>query len=100
MNHALENTADAQAHAEQLETEGTTSQLGQRAHQASERVTGSLHSAVERIQYEADESPLFASLTSLVVGFGLGVLATSVYYNSRPEPSAWEQIKSARWWGN
>jgi hypothetical protein len=73
--------------------------ITQRAHQASEHVTGSVHSAIERIQYEVDEAPLKTSLATFVLGFGLGVLATTLYFQSRPQPSSWEQLKSLRLYG-
>lgn len=70
--------------------------ITQRAQQASQHVTGPIHSAFERIQYEADESPLKTSLATLVLGFGLGVLATALYLQSDREPSAWQQLKKKR----
>ncbi|GAA5509605.1 hypothetical protein [Novipirellula caenicola] len=66
------------------------------AQRAGEQVSNSVHSAVERVQYEIDELPVKTSLTNLAIGFGLGVLATTLYFNSRRQPTAWQQIRSNR----
>tara|TARA_R110002167_G_scaffold62804_1_gene177275 strand:+ start:371 stop:853 length:483 start_codon:yes stop_codon:yes gene_type:complete len=66
------------------------------AHRAGEQVSNSVHSAVERVQYEMDELPVKTSLTNLAIGFGLGVLATTLYFNSRRQQTAWQQIRSNR----
>ncbi|EMI19329.1 hypothetical protein RMSM_03716 [Rhodopirellula maiorica SM1] len=66
------------------------------AHRAGEQVSNSVHSAVERVQYEIDELPVKTSLTNLAIGFGLGVLATTLYFNSRRQPTTWQQIRSNR----
>ncbi|GAA4460713.1 hypothetical protein [Novipirellula rosea] len=66
------------------------------AHRAGEQVSNSVHSAVERMQYEMDELPVKTSLTNLAIGFGLGVLATTMYFNSRRQRTTWQQIRSNR----
>lgn len=73
--------------------------IAKRAHEASSRVSGSLHSAMDRVRYQVDEAPVTTSVTTFVLGFGLGMLATVIYYRSHPQPTPWEQLRSHRLFG-
>ena len=50
-------------------------------------VTEPIHSAYERVQYEADEHPVAMSGVAFVAGLALGILGTVAYFRSRPEPT-------------
>lgn len=73
--------------------------IAHRAHQASDQVAGSIHSAFERIQYEVDEAPMKTSLTTFILGFGLGLLTATLLFRPDPQPTAWQSLKSKRLYG-
>ncbi|QDT02035.1 hypothetical protein K227x_04060 [Rubripirellula lacrimiformis] len=59
----------------------------------SDNVAESAHSAVERVQYEIDESPVKLSLGAMAFGFALGVLATTAYVRAHQEATAWDRVR-------
>ncbi|WP_404308477.1 hypothetical protein [Neorhodopirellula lusitana] len=73
--------------------------VAEKLKQASSTVGGSVSNAVERVQYEIDESPVKTSLGALAAGFALGVLATTIYARAhrdathRRHATAWEQMR-------
>jgi len=73
--------------------------IAKRAQEASGRVSDSIHSAMERVRYQVDEAPVTTTMTTFVLGFGLGILAAVIYYRAQPQPTPWEQLRSHRLFG-
>ena len=48
----------------------------------STTVSGTAGDVIERLHYEIAEAPVKSSLTGVLIGFGLGVLATTLYSNA------------------
>lgn len=72
---------------------GVLEPMAEKINGLSGDVAETVHSAVERVQYEIDEAPVKTSLGALAIGFALGVLATTAYVRAQHEATAWEKVR-------
>lgn len=74
-----------------------TQQVSHLSEHVSERVVPPLTSAFDRVRYEADEHPGTLTGLAFVTGITIGVIGTLAYCNSRPQPSAYQNLLPNRW---
>ena len=57
----------------------------------------SAHSLYERAEDGMSECPMRTASTAFVTGLVTGILLTTLYFQSRPEPTMWDNLRSHRW---
>ncbi|QDT11925.1 hypothetical protein [Planctomycetes bacterium K23_9] len=75
----LANFVNEKVSAAQEEVRSVVSEFAPQGASAVSAITEGATDVIDRVRYEIDEAPVKSSLAGVMFGFGLGVLATTLY---------------------